>query len=351
MELCHIYFPGDIAVDLAVPRNIDPSDIADLGFNRIFVGRMSGHVWEQLELAHTAPSSILFSPCNTGPIARGRQVVTMHDAQVFSVPEAYSWKFRNWYKFMWSVLGRSALAVTTVSRFSRYELERYGVAHGDIQIVPNGVDHIDDIDAESEALRNHGLERGSYILAIGSASAHKNISMLVKAAALRPDSAAPLVLVGGGNRRVFSGIEIESSDGVRVLGRVSDRELKALYQGALALAFPSITEGFGIPPLEAMKCGCPVIASTGGAIPEGCGNAAYYASPFVEEQWVEGMTRLEWDQSLRQSLIDAGYERAAKFSWRASALMMLSVLAAADQNTELLRKTAEVAEREFSFGM
>ncbi|MFP3470863.1 glycosyltransferase, partial [Micrococcus sp. SIMBA_144] len=124
----------------------------------------------------------------------------------------------------------------------------------------------------------------------------------------------PLVIAGGGNSKVFYDQGLTDEQGVKILGRGTDAELKALYSEAKALVFPSKTEGFGLPPLEAMFCGCPVIATTGGAVPEVCGDAALYARPDEPAEWTAAMEKLTHDTTLCDDLSPRGLVRAAQFT-------------------------------------
>jgi glycosyltransferase involved in cell wall biosynthesis len=135
-----------------------------------------------------------------------------------------------------------------------------------------------------------------------------------------------LVIAGGGNTKVFQDSEIHAGDDVVLAGRVSDEELVALYGNAYALIFPSLTEGFGLPPIEAMRCGCPVISSTGGALPEICGDAAIYADPKDGDAWVNAIQTLWADSAGRAELIAKGSKRCLKYSWEQSARQVLKIL-------------------------
>lgn len=304
-------------------------------------GRLPGHAWEQFELPRLAPDAWLYSPCNAGPLMRRRQIVTLHDAQARLTPEAYTPAFRLWCNTLMPRLARRARLVTTVSQFSKTQLERFGIVPaGKAQVIPNGADHILRVVADPAAPARHGLVPGGYVLAIGNLSPHKNLALLLRAAAKRPAGAPPLAIAGGGNPRLYAGAGIEPGPGVRILGRIGDPELKALYESALALAFPSRTEGFGLPPVEAMLCGCPVVASTGGAIPETCGEAALYADPDDEGAWTVALMRVADDAGLRTRLAQAGRERGRLFTWRAAAVRFLAALARADGDAGLAEALA-----------
>jgi len=329
-------------LELGVPERFDTlrglrpaGDILDarsrpdkiMKVTQVLHSRHGGHFWEQAVLSRAQPTDYLLSLCNMGPVFRKRQVVMLHDAQAFRQPESYSRAFRMWYHAVQPRLGSRAEMVLTVSDFARRDLETYGVVpEGKARVVHNGADHILRVEADPETLARHGLKPKSYFLAIGSLAPHKNLPMLAAAARMRKDRRIPLVIAGGGNPKVFSDNGISPSDDLHVLGRVSDAELRCLYENATALVFPSRTEGFGLPPAEAMFCNCPVIASTGGAIPEVVGDAAISLDPDDVEGWSDAMTRLADDTRLGQSLAIAGGARVARFTWQAAARTLADCL-------------------------
>lgn len=284
--------------------------------------RFRGQLWEQIALPRACGDDWLLSLCNMGPVMRRKQIVMMHDAQVFRQPESYSRLFQYWYGFAQPRLGHRAALVLTVSEHSKRELEHFGVVpKGVTKVVHDGADHILRVTPDPDTLSRHNLQPQGYFLAIGSLAPHKNLDMLVAAARVRKDRSKPLVIAGGGNASVFGDAGITPSEDVRLLGRVSDAELRALYQNATALTFPSITEGFGLPPAEAMFCDCPVIASTGGAIPEVCGTgeAAIMLDPHDVAGWTDAMDSLSADPARCQELAKAGRLRVAPFTWKRAA--------------------------------
>lgn len=325
----------DQSVSLSLPRSqiVSRSDrpAQILGLNRVTTLPFRGYFWEQFGLAVLKPSLWVLNLCNLGSIFRSKQVAMIHDAQVYTQPSAYSWSFRAVYSFILPRLARRSQIVLTVSDFSRRELEALGVfPEGKAIVVHNGADHMVSIPNDDSALSKFGLSSGGYFLAIGSLAAHKNLPMLIAAAKARQDTSIPLVIAGGGNSKVFRAQGLTEEHGIRFLGRVSDVELKALYKGACGLVFPSKTEGFGLPPLEAMFCGCPVIATTGGAVPEVCGDAVLYADPNEPAQWIAAMEMLCSDEHLRADLSQRGRERAAHFTWARAADKILDAILAAE---------------------
>ncbi|WP_413081158.1 glycosyltransferase family 4 protein [Tritonibacter multivorans] len=262
-------------------------------------------------------------------------MVMIHDAQVFSQPDSYSARFRSWYKTAQPTLGRVAKRILTVSEHSRKELVRFRVAPADkIAVVPNGADHILRITPDQSILQRHKLVPDGFLLAIGSLAPHKNLPTIITAAQSLGDRSLPLVIAGGGDSTVFAKAGIQNSAGVKLLGRVSDAELRALYDSARGLLFPSLTEGFGLPPIEAMTCGCPVVASTGGAVPEVCSGAAYLLAPQDQAGWRGAMEELSANEAFAQRLRDAGRKRAADYTWAKAAQKLRSELVAVGALTQ-----------------
>jgi glycosyltransferase involved in cell wall biosynthesis len=321
-------------IEVVVPPALTPGPaLAELGEPAPAVtpaGSGGGHRWEQASLPGIARDAWLLDLCNTGPVTRRRQALVICDAQVVLHPESYSRAFRWWYRVMLSLASRRAAAVFTISDFSARQLERFGlVPPGKARVLRLGVDHLDRVEPDAGVLARHGLGERGYLLAIGSLARHKNLPVLIDAY-LGAGLDLPLVIAGGGNARVFQAAGLREHPSIRYTGRVSDGELKALYAGAFAFACPSLSEGFGFTPLEAMRAGCPVVATTGGAVPEICGDAALYADPHDAGAWTEALRRIAGDGALRDELAAKAKARAATFRWEDTARQVLDVLAALD---------------------
>lgn len=323
---------GDRDIDVLIPSVTPLADaVMPLGDPAPAVhrlGRRSGHAWEQVDLLRARSDAWLLSLCNVGPMLRRQQAVVIHDTLFIDHPESFSRAFRWWYRLAISALGRRAGAVFTVSEFSKASLERHGlVPVGKAHVLRLGVDHLQDGMCDTRILQQIGVRPRGYILAIGSLARHKNLAMLIDAfrAADLPD--IDLVVAGGGNSRVFQHAGLGGGDNIRYTGRISDTALRGLYANAIAFACPSISEGFGLPPLEAMTFGCPVIATTGGAVPEVCGDAAIYADPYDMDAWVSALRRIAEDAALRDFLSLRSKERVSRFTWEGAARQVLDVLA------------------------
>lgn len=311
---------------LALPRSIDPSLFEGVSTIR-GGGFLPGILWQQLWLPpifRRAGCDILWSPCNIGPVRLGRHVVTIHDASPFACGEYFSPHFRSYYRWAWRELGRHTIRIVTNSAFSRDELVRHGVAGPDkISVVPAGVS------SRFRHVSAGGGTRG-YVLTVGSRDPRKNIRRLLEAWELIPAEVRQgrELLIAGGAYGCFSpeGLKVPSGGDVRFLGFVGEGDLPALYSGADVFVYPSLYEGFGLPPLEAMACGCPVVASRAGPLPGVCGPAAVYVDPLKPESIAGGIARVMQDGRLRDVLVAAGHRQAARFTWDRSAEKLLGVL-------------------------
>lgn len=295
------------------------------GASLFSVGIGGGPLWEQTVLPLATRGRILLSPGNRGPLAVRRQLLIIHDAQVHLVPEAYTPAFRAFYRTLQPRLARRAARVATVSAFSARALEAAGVVPiGKARVVANGADHLDRVAPDRRILARLGLEETPFFLAVGSHAPHKNIATLASAASARPAGGPPVVVVGTSDARIFARTAL---DGPLVMaGWVGDGELRALYHAALALLFPSLTEGFGLPPLEAMRAGCPVVAARAGALPETCRDAALLIDPTDVDGWRGAMEHLATEPALREDLSARGRAHAAAFRWDRTAREILGIL-------------------------
>lgn len=283
------------------------------------IGRLTGQAWEQVDLPRALRGDWLLSLGNTAPLAAGRrQTVVIHDASAFDTPESYGFAFRTWYRALHRALARLGARIVTVSLFSRDRLAtRLGIDAGRISLMPEGAEHILRSPADPSVLARHGLARHGYVLAVGTGAAHKNLGAVSAAAAILRARGLVLAVAGRADPAVFRGAG--TVKGAVALGRVSDAELRALYESAAALLFPSRYEGFGLPPIEAMACGCPVVAGRAGAVPETVGDAALLFDPEAPETLVECLMRLLDRPEFAEDLRARGRVRAARFTWRAAA--------------------------------
>jgi glycosyltransferase involved in cell wall biosynthesis len=280
------------------------------------IGFLSGHMWEQIELPVYTFGNLLLNFCNTGPILKRQQVVTICDASVFAYPNGYSKSFRLWYQFLLPILGKVAGKIITISSFSKAELIRYcKIAPEKIIPILLGVESLSDSVTDTSFLATHGLNNAPYVLAVSSMNPNKNFTGLASAITLLGDVKFKVVIAGGANSKVFGGRSASLPNFVTQVGYVSDDELKLLYKYAACFVYPSFYEGFGLPPLEAMAAGCPVIVSNAASLPEVCGDAALYCEPNNPSDIAEKIQRLMSDKSLRNELREKGFEHVKQFTW------------------------------------
>lgn len=297
----------------------DPGPLADGLFAPTPLGRLGGHPWEQLELARYRPDAMLLNLTGTAPALRSSQLVVLHDAAVAANPGSFSRAFRTWYRIMIGSYSRTARHFVTVSRFSAAEISRhFAVPLARLHVVPESGAHILREPPDRSVLEAHGLEPESYVLAVSSLSPNKNFGLVLQAMRLLRDTPMKFVIAGGTASRVFSRSPELGSD-VITTGYVSDAQLRALYEHAACFVYPSLYEGFGLPPLEAMECGCPTIASSSSSLPEVCGDAVVYCDPHSPASLADGLRRVWSDAGLRNELRARGRENAARYRWSACA--------------------------------
>ena len=322
---------GHESATLFVPQNHLDDGTSSLISRRVVL-LFRGVLWEQIALPYATSGRTLLSLCNAGPVFKRRQVLMIHDAAVFDLPEGYSTKFRLWYRFSFALLKRNVRHILTVSDFSKARIAaRLDISPDHISVVRNGIDHLDRVVSDPSVLKRLELEQDGFVLIVGSLAPGKNLGRVLAAVALlaRGRDCPRFVIAGGRNAGIFgSGFRDDdvSTDRIVWAGYVTDSELKALYEHAACFVFPSLYEGFGLPPLEAMYCGCPVIASREAAVPEVCGDAALYCDARSVEDIAAKIEYLMGDVEVRQEMRRKGREHAKRFSWNAAATELLRVL-------------------------
>ncbi|MEH7274744.1 glycosyltransferase family 4 protein [Neobacillus vireti] len=291
------------------------------------IGFLEGHLWEQFLLPFYCINGLLLNFCNTAPVIKRNQIVYIHDAAVFSKPEGYSRKFVAIYKLILSILARKSKKVITVSDFSKEELQTYLPAlKGKINTVYLGIDHMYQGKIDNNIFKKHSIIPGDYMLAVSSMHPNKNFQVVLEALRRIENFKGQFVIAGGIQKGVFSSSSIKLDTNVKHVGYVSDEELKALYKNAKAFIFPSIYEGFGLPPLEAMSLGCPVLAANAASIPEVCGDAPLYFNPYEPESLVGLIKSIYKDQELVQNLKKKSETQSEKYRWEQTAQKLINII-------------------------
>jgi glycosyltransferase involved in cell wall biosynthesis len=330
---------AEIAQRLAVappPLIASHAEIADRGGIercRFRVDPMPlGIAWQQLVLPGIARDGVLWAPHGTLPLMlRTPAVITLHDFSALTMPRRHRLQTLLSFDLF---IGRSidrARRIAAVSRAVAEEAVRwFGVARGAIEIVPNGVD---DFFTPGDG------EEGDYVLFAGTLEPRKGIDDLLDVWETLPSPRPRLVLCGDpgwhgvrASRPHRSGVSPDRdgrAHSVEITGYVDRQRLRDLYRGARAFVYPSRYEGFGIPPLEAMACGAPVIATRTGAIPEYAEGAALLVDPGDRDALRAALVRVLGDRELRRALRGQGIERAAGWRWERPAALMTELLAEA----------------------
>ena len=280
------------------------------------IEQKDGHrqLWEQLVLPRRTADGVLVNLANLAPLAHRRKLMLIHDAQFLFPDSSYPWRQRMGYRLLVPRMAQGSACVLTVSDYSRQMLDLLGVApRASTQLLYNGADHILEAPADPGTRTHLALAPGSYALLFGSTKAYKNIRVVLDAFSAGALAPLRLVIVGPDRDMLVGAGLVPPADAV-FAGAVDDAALRDLYSHAHCLLFPSRTEGFGLPPVEAMLCGCPVVASPAGAIPEVCRDAVLYADVDDPASWRDAIAAMA-DPGHRAAKQEAGHRRAGHFTW------------------------------------
>jgi len=293
---------------------------------------VSGHLWEQFILPTRLPREyMLWSPANTGPLFVRNQALTIHDLSPLEHPEWFQKNFSRWYRLFLPILAKQVQTIFTPSVHVKHKVaKRFGV--NNVIVTRNAVD-------PSVFHPNLGPPPiefpRKYILFVGSIQPRKNLAGLMQAWHGIKDNFKDIWLVIAGEAgHVFRGIKFFGDERIRFLGYVPDSDLPALYSNAELFVLPSFDEGFGLPVLEAMACGTPVLTSNGGALPEIVADAGIIFDLEKPEGLSQAMKEILSNPQLRSSLKEKGPLHARKFSWHSTAELVLNKLKHPEQATQ-----------------
>ncbi len=327
------------------PPHIIQTDVAK-ELNAVPIGRLNSHLWEQIDLPlylKRHKKAFLVNLCNTGPLLYNNQVVTIHDLAFMVNPTWFSRSFRTLYTFLIPRLARRSKHIITVSEHSKNDISRMlSIPAGKISVLKGSYAPC----FTSTASAIDITREQPYILAVSSLDPRKNFKSLV-AAFNSLQTQGVRLLIAGSQNKVFADPTlkqlIEQNPATTFSGYVSDQELADLYRNALFFVYPSLYEGFGLPPLEAMACGCPVIASNSTSLPEICGPASHYIDPNDVHNIAEGMRLLLNDAAYRSTLSAKGTEWIKNYSWKRSAEQLTSIILQATGYKHTLQPDKAVA--------
>jgi glycosyltransferase involved in cell wall biosynthesis len=301
-------------------------------------------LWTHLRLAAEMlirPPKVLFVPAHVVPLIHPCTIVTIHDLGYLYFPQAHPLAARLYLDLSTRWNARVAAHIMADSQATKDDLVRHSAVSPDkITVAYPGRDErlrrVDDLTTIEAVKHRYGIA-GEYLLYIGTLQPRKNSARLVQAFSNLKSQISNLKLVLAGGRGwlyqdIFAEVKrLGLENQVLFSGHVADQDKAALISGATALLFPSLYEGFGLPVVEAMQCGTPVICSNTSSLPEVAGDAALQVNPLDVDALAQAMTRLLKDADLRQTLVERGYAQAQKFSWAACATCVLSALESAVQ--------------------
>jgi len=294
-------------------------------------------MWTQIGLANELkrhPVDVLFVPAHVLPVMyRGRSVVTIHDIGYLANPKSYALLDIMYLHWTTHYACKMATAVIAVSEKTKSDIVRvYKCPKEKVHVIYHGVEEgfgRTSKDQTEKYLAEQGIAR-PYILFLGTIKPSKGIETLIRAwHKLRSDMEVNLILVGKAGKKSKGLVSMIHASGVRWLGYVDRQYLPYLLSGAHVLAMPSLYEGFGLPAVEAMACGTPVLVADSGSLPEVVGDAGIIVAENTPENWYAALRRVITDENLRSSLSQQGRERAKNFSWKIAAEKTLEVLTAA----------------------
>jgi len=291
------------------------------------VGICNNYLWEQLELPlflRRNKNSLLINLTNTAPIIYKNQITVIHDLAFIHNPGWYTKKAALFFKWLVKRSALSSKHIITVSNFSKKEIEKYlNISSEKISVVPEAIPSC----IVNLSRLDYPNNWGNYILAVSTLEPRKNLVNLIKAFLKLNLDGYRLLIVGSQNKIVFKETELgrlKLNDNIVFLGYVDDSTLVGLYKNAKLFTYISYYEGFGIPPLEALVCGCPVLASNSSSIPEVCGEYAKYCNPYDINDIAGKMNNMISQPSIIndkqiKDLLD-------RYNWEKTARMLMNIV-------------------------
>jgi glycosyltransferase involved in cell wall biosynthesis len=317
----------DSSIEFVCPGDVMQHEIFEKLDAKV-TGKRRGFFWEQTDLPQYLKkqgSPLLINLCNTAPLLYKNQLVAIHDMSFKVYPKTYSKSFVYLYNFVIPTIIKTSKHVVTVSKFSKDEIIRYyKIDKNMISVLYNATDE------SFRPVYDSDLQKENYFLAVSSLNYRKNFMALFQAFDIvaAKDKDIKLYLIGDLGSKIFAKIDIPcylNNPRIKILGRVSDNELIKYYSNAQGFLYPSLYEGFGIPPLEAQSCGCPILVSNASCLPEIFEDSALYCDPFSIDSIASNMVKL-FDENIRESLKAKNEQNVRRFSWDQSAISLFNLI-------------------------
>lgn len=310
LELDKIIEPGEL--EMAVPP--ETTDIPEYkNIKVVRVGKLHNRLWEHLSFPYYVRKqhAVSLNLCNVAPLS-DPGIVVIHDMKVKAHPEYFSKKFRLWYELLFKNETKRAKKIITVSDFSKHEIIKYyNVSEDRIMVIPDAWQHYERISYDENTLTKYGLTKDQYYFAMGSMEPNKNFKWISETAKKMPQQV--FAIAGSMNKKIFAdGMGFECPDNMKLLGYVSDEEAKTLMRDCEAFLFPSIYEGFGIPPLEAMSAGCRRIVVSDTEV--------------MHEIFGESVEYINADELKYRETEDVVSNILDRYSWKSSAEILLKLI-------------------------
>lgn len=321
LEICKQLKRFDLNFKIVIPKWVVYEN--NEGFEIVRFGNLKSHFWEQIDLLRFLKSKenpLLLNLSGLGPLFYKNQIITIHDLSFY---ENSKW-FSKWYTFFYGtatpIIAKNALKIITVSDFSKSEIIKYlKIDQEKIEVVHNAVANNFNNSFENFQITStiYSISKHKYILAVSSIDPRKNLQLLIDSFEELKLEDYKLVLVGNKSSH-FNVKLISNSHNIIFTGFVSDSDLSHLYKKCEFFIYPSLYEGFGIPPLEAMKNGCAVIVSDIPSLKEVCFDAVLYVNPNDSDSIKNGMMKIITDSILKEKLKLKGSIRSEFFKWEKS---------------------------------
>jgi len=289
-----------------------------------------GHLFRLIYSNYLALKHFSKLQFNTSPLEvcffKSNQVVTVHDVIPILFKKLHKKQY-HFYKIILKYILKNVQLVITPSMYTKELVHKYyGLEYDKVKNIPLAIER------PSFQYDNLRKDKSPYILYVGRINEMKNVIQVIRSFKIVSESLEMKLIVVGDDKIKFEKFlteaqcTVETTNKIKFLQNVSNEEKFQLMKDASVFLYPTLYEGFGFPPLEAMSCGCPVIVSNNSSLPEVCGDAAYFVDPKNEKEIANGIVELLKNSGLKSQLIKKGFERVQLFSWRETALEHLNLI-------------------------